>query len=602
MSTLSGLPRRKASDPPTGDWLALSRDLTELSTALSGRPDLVVRIAPGLGQGSPACFIHGEAMVEINGDLLEVRASEAMPFLLSNRDKWPSIWGALVHECAHARCTRWKPREWMVKGLPAGIKAEWVSAAALMEEPRIEQRQADYRPGDRYWMRAAVRRWLLADTEDGTDQNSGQVACRVMTLVGGRVAAGILDPEEAAKVLRSAEDVLVCAAGQPHAGRQLQALTEEFLQIGDEDTDAALDLGRRWCEIAARCKTPQDKEKERLAQALADALDELCKEIGKGMAGEPPRSADARERELRREARKAADRVFRGTEGRPKRENGYGFSISEGYVHGEVGWRAPAPAERAGARQLASALRRASVRERAATVVSSALPPGRPMMRDSLQRDAEIAAGAVPVAEPWRRVQRMGTPTPPLRVAILCDVSGSMTHWVHVASSIAWQLSEAVALLPDARSTLVAFGETAYPVIRPRVRRENVPVLPANAGHERFCLAVDAADHELGLSVLGNARLLVVVSDAVYGMSGEAVGAAIRVRRLMERGCRVIWLDDIRSAQYETGSGYQRPVLRLPGLHHIVLDGAHKDSAAKATAAVLGGVLKVMRDSDGRKR
>jgi hypothetical protein len=58
----------------------------------------------------------------------------------SDRERYPALWGVLVHEAAHTDHTRWK--------MPAG-SAE-VSAALLLEESRIEAAHLTRRPGDRH--------------------------------------------------------------------------------------------------------------------------------------------------------------------------------------------------------------------------------------------------------------------------------------------------------------------------------------------------------------------------------------------------------------------------------------------------------------------
>ncbi|GGO99389.1 hypothetical protein GCM10012280_65730 [Wenjunlia tyrosinilytica] len=92
-----------------------------------------------------------------------------------------------------------------------------------------------------------------------------------------------------------------------------------------------------------------------------------------------------------------------------------------------TGTRLPTRAEKAAAGQLARALRAAAYRERTATVTASASPPGRLNMRQALARDAQRAAGATATATPWTRTVHRSSPTPPLRVGIAVDVSGSMS-------------------------------------------------------------------------------------------------------------------------------------------------------------------------------
>ena len=72
--------------------------------------------------------------------------------------------------------------------------------------------------------------------------------------------------------------------------------------------------------------------------------------------------------------------------------------------------------EQAAARRLARALREASAGGRAETVIASAAPPGRLRMRHAVTTDAQRAAGAVPTAKPFTRVERRRVPAPPLAV------------------------------------------------------------------------------------------------------------------------------------------------------------------------------------------
>jgi hypothetical protein len=51
---------------------------------------------------------------------------------------------------------------------------------------------------------------------------------------------------------------------------------------------------------------------------------------------------------------------------------------------------------------------------RAETVISSATPPGRLRMRHAMAADAQRAAGAVPTAKPFTRVERRRVPAPPV--------------------------------------------------------------------------------------------------------------------------------------------------------------------------------------------
>jgi hypothetical protein len=123
----------------------------------------------------------------------------------------------------------------------------------------------------------------------------------------------------------------------------------------------------------------------------------------------PPGAAEAREAEsrARRAAGDASARDF-------ARDPGDGSGVT----------REPTADEQTAARRLARTLREASAGGRAATAIASATPPGRLRMRQAVAADAQRAAGAMPTARPFTRVERRRVPAPPLAVGVACDMSG----------------------------------------------------------------------------------------------------------------------------------------------------------------------------------
>ncbi len=144
------------SAAPVGSgWERLSAALTDLAPMVAGREDLSVVIAPGAGQGAPACLLPAQARIEIDGTHLAVDPDTADPAHVADRYRYPTAWGLLVHECAHGRHTRWEPG---AAAPPAAVRA-----AMLLEESRIEAAQTRRRPDDRHWLRAAATDLILAD-------------------------------------------------------------------------------------------------------------------------------------------------------------------------------------------------------------------------------------------------------------------------------------------------------------------------------------------------------------------------------------------------------------------------------------------------------
>ena len=242
----------------------------------------------------------------------------------------------------------------------------------------------------------------------------------------------------------------------------------------------------------------------------------------------PPGAADKREHEkaVRGNAERAAREVF-GRKARPR---------------AVTGTRDPREEETAAARRLTRALREATAGERATVTVTSKVPPGRLRMGKALAGKAQRAAGAVPTAEPFTRTRSRRVPAPPLRVGIACDISGSMGAFAGPVASAAWILARAAGHLPSALTASVLFGKGVYALTRPGERPAQVTDFRATASTESACRAIDALDGALGLASPGTARLLVIVSDAMFVAPGEPAGVQQRITRLHRAGCGVIIL------------------------------------------------------------
>src|SRR6266568_3518144 len=185
-----------AATEPSGGWLRLSSALTRCIADISERKDLIVRCAPGAGRGAPGCFLPELATVELDGNHLGVKPRTCRPRRPSDRERYPALWGVLVHEAAHADHTLWK--------VPAG-GAE-VQAALILEESRVEGAHLARRPGDRHWLRAATRTLILADA--GDPAMTAWDAAHTAGLLLGRVDAGVLDEDETRGVALAVERVL----------------------------------------------------------------------------------------------------------------------------------------------------------------------------------------------------------------------------------------------------------------------------------------------------------------------------------------------------------------------------------------------------------
>jgi hypothetical protein len=315
-------------------------------------------------------------------------------------------------------------------------------------------------------------------------------------LILAREDAGILETAEAEPVAKA----VAAAIGEEKLG-QLRQVWREAHATADDDARGMVRLGRRWCRILG-VAPDQPAPKADPSQAggppspVAAAVGESTARVEDASKAEfappppfPPGAAEAREAEgeARRQAGDAASRVF-------DRDPADGSCGTTGVT------REPHEDEQAAARRLARALREASAGGRAETTISSATPPGRLRMRHAMAADAQRAAGAMPTAKPFTRVERRRVPAPPLAVGVACDVSGSMSAFTGPVASAAWVLARATASLPAARTATVTYGRQVRPVTYPGAVPARVAEFSAAGNREDFTTAVNALDGALGLS------------------------------------------------------------------------------------------------------
>jgi hypothetical protein len=442
-----------------------------------------------------------------------------------------------------------------------------MEAAMMLEETRIEAAQIRRRPDDRYWLRASASGLILADAlsaRPGPDPGPGPgdpghgsrpvpppltawAAGKAAALILARVDAGILTTEETATVA----DAVTDAVGEDTLAA-LRGLWTAARDVNDDDGSTMWELARRWCHaLGEHPDSPPesltsgddgprggDADGPASGAGLEEAIRKTVAAVTAAVAGEaapvppltPAAAARAAETTALTDAEQAALRVF-------------GSRHSRTGKTATAGTRPPTDAEQAAARALSRALTTAGRRDRTATILTSPTPPGRLRMRGALAADAQRAAGAVPTAEPFARTVRRTVPTPPLRLGVACDVSGSMAAVTAPVASAAWILARAAHLTPMTTTTAtLIFGNRVRPITRPGIAPAVVTEFAARDGYEDITTAIDALDHSLGLSRPGAARLLVIVSDGAFDTDQTTTGQA-RADRLLATGCSILWLD-----------------------------------------------------------
>lgn len=306
--------------PAAPGWDALSAALTAEVPAIADRDDLLVTIAPGAGQGAPACFLPATAMIEVDGTHLHpVDPATAKPHRISDRKRYAPTWGALTHECAHSKHTRW------LADVPTDADPGAVDAALLLEEPRIEQAQIRRRPDDRHWLRACVKTIVTGgmklDDPAFAPKMTPRDAAHTAALFLGRTDGGILTRTETAPVARAVEDVL----GAEKLGK-LRALWRKAFRTADDDTAAMIELGRQWCEIigpdpdttpphlADPSATPDPSgtpSPSPLADVIGKVLGKVTRAVARAKLPEDPAEIAAREKAAADAAAKKADEIGR---------------------------------------------------------------------------------------------------------------------------------------------------------------------------------------------------------------------------------------------------------------------------------------------------
>jgi hypothetical protein len=504
-------------------WLRWSAAWTTQVRVLTGRDDLSVTVAPGAGQGAPACHIPALAAIEVDAALIG-DPKVANPNRPGHKKQVPAAYGALVHEAAHAVHSRWNP--------PAGTPPIVAAVAEMLEESRAEHRHRQRRPRDRQWLRHAVKA-IVAPNFAQTDHPWDAAG-----------AAALLLARVDTRVLSHADTKPVWAAVRRILGtrtlRTLRGIWKQVHEVHDRDGEKMLMLADAWCRALGidpglYPNLPDlsgQPAGTRLPQAVAATLTAV--DPNSARPADPPPSPAGQQ-----DGRSAAQQ----DSGRRPSPGGAGD------VPASWTTRPPTPGERRAAAALAAALRRARTREPVPVRQASVAPPGRLATRQAIAAQAQQASGSVVSAQPWQRTVRRQAPDPQLAVAVLVDVSGSMRSFTAPLSSAAWILAHATCRLGTARAVSIAFGDRVTVLAPPGRPPAVVQQMTAKSSSHRFVEAVQLADQHVGLTTRGVVRLLVVVSDGVFE-EHDAVQQTIT--GLQQAGCAVLWLQpaDKRAVTY----------------------------------------------------
>jgi hypothetical protein len=600
---------RKPPVKPEGGWLQASYEATWSVEELASRDDLVVKIAPDAGFDDTAydnqgnLIVYTEEMlegaseedkkkflgkpvgeqhpgvtfpklgvIEINSAYVDenIKPETMHPLTKKDRERYPVAWGILAHEASHANYSLWTDS---LDGEELSEEDQNAAGAAiLLEESRIEWRQINSRPQDQRWLQASAMRVAGDEVSSGVKATQKLIAENpdkapdIDKVKLSRAAALVLARIDAGSIIASQETIelenMVRNTFGDEGYDNLRAIWMETHNVEDDDTEGMMELGRRWFKETGdggqdqqhgECCESDEGDGDTLTRILSKAAGDAVREAS-GQAAKDRRKArilsksekSAVEAAARRQAKSKADGVFAG-EAQP-------------VGHPVTGYRTPTGPEMALARSTRRKLQAAYVPERAVTQVTRVLPPGRLSVRALMQQDAQKKAGLIPDVEPFKYKDRRHVSTPPLKVGIIQDVSGSQSGAARAAVSGAWSLAKATTMIEDTEVAMVSFGNAVHKIIGPRQKLPKVPVISANAGTQYFLDSLRAIEGVLNLTRGGSARLLVILTDG-YLSSHDLEGRDAALRRLTEYGVKILWC-------VTDGDG-QEPYIpvHMPGVH-----------------------------------
>lgn len=553
---------------PEGEWLRISSEMTYACDEMTGRDDMLVKICPDAGydardydeNGRPkkdARKHHGvtyleRGVIEIDADLVpkSVKIENIHPLKKSNRKLYPVMWGVMAHEAGHARQSMWLPgvRKRQQAGKLSDDEKNWTGAALLLEEPRIEHGQLEFRPQDRLWLQASGTALTLEEFREPYEKgnlNGKPAVSRAALLILGRVDAGSVDPcRQTTEIEDLARKVFAADFDK------LRAIWREAIDVADDDERAMLDLGRRWYELTGDNGTDDgDKHGEGQSAAIAQALSDLIEQVSSlakkaaeeaSGQGAQKRRSDRLEKAMRdigteyERAKDAKDQALKVFSARPDPNSTAGRS------HPVQGYRTPTSQEVSLSRVTRRALMAAYTPERAVKKAYVSIPPGKLVTSRARQAAAQRAMGLPVTVEPVRRKERRRVDVPPLKVAIVQDVSGSQASAAQAAASGAWSLAKATETIIDAQVAMVTFGDAVHAVIGPRDKVPRVPVLATPSGSHHLHEALAAIEGELNLMKGGAARLLVILTDGIHEQA-QIAKRQYDLTRLVRAGVKVLW-------------------------------------------------------------
>ena len=217
--------------------------------------------------------------------------------------------------------------------------------------------------------------------------------------------------------------------------------------------------------------------------------------------------------------------------------------------------RKPTPEERAGATDIARALRK--IRHPSVEKVrkNQERPPGRLHMKEAMRMTQQISQKKQITAKPFLNTHAGRKRHTDLRVGIMCDISGSMSYAQEPLAVARWMLADAVHAIQGQVAT-VLFGDNAHGVQRGKERQRDIEIFRATGGWENYIPAFSMIDGELDLIDGDGARLLVIITDGYFNDSDVVAYAEKTMEMARQSDCAVVWLSVSGRFYREDAYGY----------------------------------------------
>lgn len=600
----------------------------------SGWSDATLVLGPP-PSGSPwACVDHTTHQIHLNVDELLLNPNRVLLAVTPFRLKQEAVLtGAALHETAgHARNSKWVPRDheayanWTHDD-GTKVSAQTIALARLMEEPRVEgcvARDAhDVGAGGLAWtMRAAMAALTPMSTISIRPEQVVMDVLSAWALRAGKQIGmalrlnGYTPPTWVGDFTSLLNEVVTDHLSTLHddAGR-VATLTSKVLDLlvqmivcDDNTGDTMIDAARYICEIlfpetdgddpnaplpmAAPCGAgSEDGEGSDLDPDMAELLGEEGDESDSDSEGGTGEGADGDESDDQGEGDpKPGDFLQEALNALEQQANGSGDSAEKDMAEAEkaqgagkgeggslpFGYRVPTVAER-GLQHDAEKFLRKLIEPNESSIVSLTDSPS------AVVNGAELAAwkagGMVREPRFFVRTRRVVNPSPPVKIAILVDISISMNELATPSSVLSWAAASAAVDLRNfagrgvqIESTLVHWGDNAT-VIQPNGKSmAGILQHSCNEGtsamHEAMALVEQQIPGFFDISEKPEHRLLVQFTDWALGMSDTE--ATPWVHRALEAGVHMMSV---------VPKGYQTRYSSLPK----ILTKAPKGSGAGTT-------------------